>query len=312
MTIESRNMENKMLRKHSMLGMTGLGVALLVVCVVGSASADVDVDVTYDKDKTVVVTETITITKTVTIDVAVFVDADFGAEAEALINQTNSGNTVCQACTDRSDELIGSTNNNSGVIVVNQAAGDLNNQASAIAISVDLSPPNPPTTSEKEGLAFANSQAATEQGNGAYWVVNGETRFLAVEGSTIDSADSPAKVSEIVDAINDNTGVVHVNEATGTHANQANSLALAVGFGTGGVAISEADLGQLNTAMNAFESAAADGDDVGVHKSALISTSVSSNTGIVNMNQSVGNGSNQANIVAFSFIVGQETPVPTP
>jgi hypothetical protein len=99
-----------------------------------------------------------------------------------------------------------------------------------------------------------------------------------------------------------------VNQATGNNNNQANGLAIAVGLRPGGgVAIAEADLGQFNTYNTVLESNDAGGSDaqVGINKSATITGSVNDNTGVIGVNQTVGNMANQANIVAIAAATAQ-------
>jgi hypothetical protein len=94
----------------------------------GVASADVSVFATIDKDKDVVITEQIEIFKRVDLAVAVPLVATKAAESEALVNQTNTLNRSCTNCDEKRDTITGSGNANSGVLSINQAAGNMNNQ----------------------------------------------------------------------------------------------------------------------------------------------------------------------------------------
>jgi hypothetical protein len=93
--------------------------------------------------------------------------------------------------------------------------------------------------------------------------------------------------------------------------NQANQLSLAVSLlgdtHEGGVALSEADLGQLNVNNSAHESDSAPLDttdiQIGINKSASMTGSVSNNVGIVGVNQGAGNMANQGNNVSAAFVV---------
>jgi hypothetical protein len=86
--------------------------------------------------------------------------------------------------------------------------------------------------------------------------------------------------------------------------NQANALSLAVSLESGGVALAEADLGQINVFNTVHES---DSDPatpplIGVHKSANISSSVNYNIGVVGVNQAAGNMANQGNVVSIAAV----------
>jgi hypothetical protein len=88
--------------------------------------------------------------------------------------------------------------------------------------------------------------------------------------------------------------------------NQANALSLAVSL-SAGVALSEADLGQVNTFNTVRESDATSGGAVrvGINKNADIVGSISGNTGVVGVNQAVGNMANQANVVSIAAALGR-------
>jgi hypothetical protein len=114
--------------------------------------------------------------------------------------------------------------------------------------------------------------------------------------------------AEIVDSFSGNTGLVYGNQATGNMANQVNVLSLAFAIDDNGVAISEADLGQVNANSTVAESGdQTDNADFGVLKVASTVNSLNGNTGIVGVNQSVGNMANQANIVSVAA-VGSSLP----
>ena len=264
-----------------------LSIAGLIGFATVPASADVEVYVDYLKLKTVYVNEYIDIDKDVTIMVDVDVAPDRGSEAEALINQRNQDNEGCFNCAEKQDNIVGSVLDNSGLTVVNQAAGNMNNQGSAISISVDVLPGQPPEESPKTGGAFANAQAAADQRN---------------KGNRQDANELAEKSALIDGSINGNSGVIHVNQAPGNMNNQANALAMAVGFGEGNVALAESDLGQVNKDNSVNESAAEGLTPVGVNKQATIIGSIVGNSGVVGVNQAAGNMANQANVVSFAVV----------
>ena len=120
-----------------------LSVASIALLGGASAYADVTVTATIDKTKDITVTENITISTNVSAQTFISVTADKFAEADAIVNQSNHGNRACENCAEKTDQ-IGSTSgaandsvsNNTGYVSVNEAAGNMNNQASAFSISV--------------------------------------------------------------------------------------------------------------------------------------------------------------------------------
>jgi hypothetical protein len=262
----------------------------------GVAFADVDVFATIDKTKDVFIVEDIVVFKFVDLFVFVPLTATKAAESDALVNQTNTLNQSCTNCDEKRDTITGSGNTNSGVLSINQAAGNMNNQGNAVSIAVDVQvtatgPDDPPIPTQLESSGFAEAQAAVDQLNTANFV---DTVNLLFRSGAID------------DSLNDNSGVVHVNQAPGNMNNQANALSLAVSL-SAGVALSEADLGQVNTFNTVRESDATSGGAVrvGINKNADIVGSISGNTGVVGVNQAVGNMANQANVVSIAAALGR-------
>jgi hypothetical protein len=263
----------------------------------GGASADVSVLATIDKEKDVVITEAIRILKTVDLDVVVPLTATKAAESDALVNQTNAANRSCTNCDEKRDTITNSGNANSGVLSINQAAGNMNNQGNAVSIAVDVivTPgpgQTPPPSPDPQSAGFAEAQASVDQRNGA-------VRDLGP--NTVDTVNLLFRSGTIATSLNTNTGVVHANQAPGNMNNQANALSVAVSL-DGGVALSEADLGQVNVGNVVRESDATSGSDlrVGINKRAEITGSINGNTGIVGVNQAVGNMANQANVVSVA------------
>jgi len=263
---------------------------------IGTAYADVTVFATIDKDKDKFVFEQINKDKHVDLFVTVDVNVIKAAESDALVNQRNFANEACENCAEKRDFIENSGNFNSGIVTVNQAAGNMNNQASAVSVAIDVRT-TPPVGADvpapdPDDRGFAEAQAAADQRN---------------ENNLVESVNLLFRDSLISGSFNGNTGVVHVNQAAGNMANQANVLSLAAAF-TPGVALSEADLGQVNTFNTVLESDNGGTVFVGVHKSATITASVNGNTGIIGVNQSSGNMANQANVVSFAATQSPVTP----
>jgi hypothetical protein len=242
----------------------------------GLAAADVVVTATIDKTKDITITETITKTKNVNLHPFTILTADTGAESEALANQQNETNTVCATdCVEtKTDSISNSVNNNSGVAVVNQSAGDMNNQASALATAIGQVGPAGVAAAD-----FAEAQAAADQRNLANVVDDGDLSVIT-RTATLDGS------------VTGNTGIVLLNQSPGNMNNQANTVSVAIGPTGAGVALSEADLGQVNTGNQVTEAVST--------KLASITNAITGNTGIVGVNQSSGNMANQANVVSIA------------
>lgn len=288
------------------------GAATSALFFATSASADVFVEADINKTKDITVTQNVTIHKTIDLSVTVSILPEKAAEADGIINQTNWGNEGCGNCAEKRDEIINSIGGDTGIVNVNQSAGNMNNQGNAVSVAVDAIkdppsvPPPPPGTPPVDpgGSGFAHSQAHIEQVNGQE---DGETR-----GNLVDTVNLLFRDALIQNSINDNLGIVNVNQSSGSMNNQANQVALAVSLVDendqgGGVALAEADLGQVNAANIARES---DSDPTtpsdpffGINKSATIQGSINGNTGIVNVNQGSGNMANQANNVSAAVVI---------
>jgi hypothetical protein len=258
------------MRKWLVMSVIG-GLALLPAL----AFADVDIYVTINKDKHTDVWIDVDIDKDIDIDVDVDLKTKKAAQSDTLVNQKNERNEDKNFATGSSSLA---TVGGSGIVNVNQASGNMNNQANAVSVAVD-----PGGSSNNNGFhffdrfdpdsAFAHSQAAADQKN-----ENNESKnFFASSTSSLTVGGS---------------GIVNVNQASGSMNNQANAVSVAVGVGSqAGVALSEADLGQVNSynvAVSAFYSSTA-------------SMSVTG-TGITNVNQSSGHMNNQSNVVSVAAV----------
>jgi hypothetical protein len=303
--------------KKTLLATAGSALALALLAYSMPASADVDVTVTVNKTKDITVTEFITIFKTVLIDVTADVTYRAAAEADAIVNQTNEDNTVTHTVIQlgndpetgepitedqitnfgirRTASIEDSILNNTGIVNVNQDVGNMNNQGNQVALAV-ATPANTGNNNFKKVLL--NSQSEAEQINQNNQVFESEQPDPETDFFTGPNNES----SSISGSINDNVGVVNVNQSSGNMNNQANSEALAVAIDLAGVALSEAALGQVNVNNNGGESQSAGVVEAGVTKLASITDSVNGNTGVGGVNQAAGNMANQANIFSLSFI----------
>lgn len=297
-----------------LLTTTAIGLALGLLPATG-AMADVFVTATINKTETIDVTENLAKTKTAQIIVN-FNNADLvgAAQANAVANVSNTNNIVSFANGSASflESALGSTlgaiatnffngqngastamlihksasitdsiNNNQGIVGVNQDVGNMDNQANIVSFATDVTSP--------AGSTFANSQADISQLNENNFVWHVEAPFTG----TAPPVDLSASITG---SINDNVGVVGVNQSAGNMNNQTNSLALAVGPDAV-YALAEANLGQENTHNTIME--------LNTDKTDTISGSVNGNQGITQVNQSVGNMNNQASAFSISVLTSK-------
>lgn len=276
-----------------LLGTTVTVAALSLGAV--SASADVETFWDVDKLKTIDIDETITITKVVDINVTVDKIADKAAESMAHLNQSNLDNSACENCAEKRDIINNSIEDNTGIVSVNQAIGNMNNQGTVIAFAFDVGESEVGTD-----YGFAEAQAHVEQDNGAFRSYDRDdagniipgTGVLNDEGHDVDSANILFRDSILTDSINDNDGIVYVNQSSGQLNNQGNALSIAVSLSPG-VALAEADLAQLNAYSTVSEA--------NVNKRARMENVGLGNTGVIGVNQSSGVAANQANVIALSY-----------
>ncbi len=283
-------------RVLQIVGITG-AISLLM----GSqALADVFVTADITKFKDITVTVDVFKQKEVFIFVTQTLFAEGAAEADAIANQSNQENEVTgvDGVADNPNSAFGiqkaaditnSVNENQGVIGLNQDTSNMVNQANLVSLALTN------TGNGTEEASLTNSQAEAEQIN----TFNRVTHF-----EVLDVDLTPDLTASIEGSINDNTGVVGVNQNAGNMNNQLNALALAVGLGSK-FALSEASLGQFNVGNSV--------DEIETVKTNLLSFSVNGNSGIVGVNQSTGNMNNQASLVSMSVLTSSVAiTLPTP
>jgi hypothetical protein len=257
--------------------------------------------------KTISETENVNVTTNVAIVQPVTAVVNDAAEASATANQTNQSNKDCGNCAEKLDVLDSSSDLNTGLTSINQAAGNDNNQGTLVSAAIDTYVPSSggggTTNDPGTGQGFAHAQAEATQVNG------GTTAGDVALNNDVEAVDLQYRTGTIVNSVNSNNGLAFVNQATGNNDNQINELSVAFSERPSGVALAEADLGQFNTGNRVGE-----GDDgadpsapIGIHKSDTISASMNDNVGVFGVNQSVGNNGNQANLVSVAA-VGNNLP----
>ncbi len=312
-----------------------LGAAAAVALSATPAMADVFVFADIEKDKYVDVDVDIDIFKFLIVDAEVFLNGEKAAEAETLVNQTNTYNHACENCAEKDDVIGNSVNRNNGVVSVNQASGNMNNQGNAVSVAVSGT-----AGDGAEGTlgALAHAQSVVDQRQGFFVDVfpdddNGVvTEVPDVEGvpdvgdeeQSQTTGQSLAEVAEeagvslpddhgsfglpnVVNSINVVfrnaiiTGSINDNVG-GVHVNQSagninnqTNVFTAAIGQDAGVALSDVDLAQSNWLNQVNERK--------VVKTAQITGSITGNSGVVGVNQSSGNMANQANV----FTLGAAT-----
>lgn len=269
-----------------------LGTAAALALSAGPVWADVMTHADIDKERDKLVFELVVKIKLAAVIVLVQDRPEKFAESEVVVNQRNQDNSACENCSEKEDLLRNSGSDNSGITSINQSAGSMNNQGTAIAFSIDVGggvPDLPPG----EGSGFAEAVAQAEQINFANDV---DTINILFRNAIIDTSG------------NDNTGVLYVNQAAGNINNQTNALSVAVSL-VPGIALADSYLGQYNTGNTVDEvNDATDGPGF-VNKLAAIGGtgdgvgSFNRNMGILGVNQTAGNMANQANVVSLATAI---------
>lgn len=275
-------------------------LALMVgVASIGTALADpkgIEIDANFIKDKDTYVTENIYREKAVFLQATVAPDVTKMSESLAMINQWTGGNTMTENETLRTDTITNAVNNNIGLTILNQTAGDLNNQASSASGAANAG---------NTGVVYGEAQAGAEQNSKGNTLLERDLTWFSSDPQAIDGDPNtptklPGKTATITNAIKNNLGVVHVNQSVGNMNSQANSLALSTSFGEGGIVLTDAVLGQKQSGNTVFE--------YNTWRQAVLQDAVKNNTGIISLNQSAGSLGNQANVVAIGVAVTLTTP----
>ncbi len=214
------------------------------------------------------------------------IPTDGAAEADSLVKQRNRNQIVDHDHGTDGDPnplqlsatLDNSGNTNSGVLQMNQDVGNMVNQGNVASVAITES-----------GTSITDANAAASQ-------VNRNNRSRTVVPFDLENWNKQALIN---DSLNDNSGVIHVNQNAGDMNNQLNVTTLAVGGGSI-VAMADSELGQFNTGNTVF--------DTNTQKRDQIIGSVNTNSGIVNVNQSSGKFNNQATVVSFAGVANINVP----
>jgi hypothetical protein len=222
----------------------------------------------------------------VTKDKNVVIDSDFArnlvsaAEAFSINNQVNERNEIGRSTNapqgqdgffnfllNLSATMDDSVSDNQGVLGLNQDAGNVNNQANVVSTAIIQQD----VEAADAAPSFAHSEASTEQRNTENQEEHlSELRRIDPDGDLTPGNLVRDKTAAIRNSVNNNSGIIGINQATGNGLNQSNNIAVSVGIGSV-LALSEADLGQENS-NNTLE-------DVNTVKLDVIRGSVNGNQG---------------------------------
>ncbi|MCJ7617285.1 MAG: hypothetical protein MUO43_12200 [Desulfobacterales bacterium] len=290
------------------------------------ALADVTVLGTIDKTKTKTVDESVSIDKAIYVGVKQVIHPSNSAEAQALKNDVNKGNTVTEETTppvaptyytdpiDQQQVMLdpgspavpviksavidgGSMDAAAGIINVNQSPGSINNQGNAVALSYSDIPATvtevtDPLKGETEymGGVFLHAESSAELINGGL-----DDVVDSIGAGNVVTADPGTTRTNTIDgALNGISGILGVNQSAGNINNQNNAASLSVGSAV--AALSEADLGLYNVGNVSNENGTVTTDSI-------TNAALASASGIIGVNQSSGNMNNQANVVAACLLV---------
>ncbi len=263
-----------------------------------------DGDVQFFADKTITLTETFTYTETVAFTgTGKFL---FDGEAWAKIQQQQElyfltlTELSSDFFTNKSASISGSYNDGAGIANVNQAPGNMNNQANEVAISLGNSgvlvePISAPETFQ--GM-FCEAQVVAVQYNGILYHPETDTREPA---GNIYNTGGFSKSDLITDSFANFSGVANVNQSAGSLNNQGNAVAIAGGIDQIVVKAATNVMLAQNNAYNTMTEGTF-GPAVGNNTSDTISAgSFNGAFGVFNVNQASGSLNNQKNVVAIAF-----------
>jgi hypothetical protein len=300
-----------------------LCAALLVCATVPMAFADVDVETEVDKDWQADICIEANIEKAIYLGVKQLAPVDSSAQADVTKNDANVGNVVVEIpqikvipgndVLEEPDTVIvepvlplailtdWAFNSASGVISVNQAPGNANNQGNAVAVAF---------ADDKTAFLSAAAHVEKEIGTSDERLDAGLIGTIVYE--LVDNSDAEKNPfanlggtniviglkTERKDKIDENafqnaTGVIGVNQSAGNCNNQDNAVAMAVGSDPT-ASLAEADLGMVTANGLLIEFDVDKTDEI-------VDYAFSSAHGVLSVNQSSGNCNNQGNTVAVSI-----------
>jgi len=300
-----------------------------------AALADVYVQAYITKDKTLTVDESYDVHKFVHLFTWDWIPVDASSEQHIFKNQRNQFNFVQDEDAQASANITGSAATTTGIVLINQAPGFINNQGNEVSVTFAESPgnvgyrPQPSPTIDSTPLSFdgvpqvaqfnpetagvfAHAEVSVQQVNGQDppKATDPQGTTFPSYGFSLDPGSfsneyinvDPSTLSDTIDgSFGGGTGVVGVNQAAGSLNNQNNALAVALGDHVVH-ALGEADLGQFNSfnEVNVIDQ---------VRTDTISGDSFSGFSGVAMVNQSSGSINNQANVVDIAVGTSVTFPV---
>jgi hypothetical protein len=310
--------------------------AFLALLAVGAAKADVFVTAHVDKTKTLTVDETVDIHKFAFFVTFDFVATDSVAEQDVVKNQSNTENSVEDEFAKSTTSIDSSVSTASGIVLINQASGFINNQGNEVGVTYAKSPGNQgyrpvpsPTTSTTYTLFAPTADEPANCAQTSPGTCKGVPvgQFVVTKPLSISTASqaevaswAPATAGVFAHAQTDveqtNADNNYLNINTSTNSDDING---SFGGGSGVVGVNQAS-GHLNNQNNALAIAVGEpavyalGEvDLGqfnTNQSVEATDQIRSDTieggsfngfaGVAMVNQSSGSMNNQANAVTIA------------
>ncbi len=274
----------------------------LLACALPALAGDGDVQFYAYKDITL--TETFDYSETATFSgTGLFLFSGEGwakiQEQQELYNLFLGVDTVETAVRKQTNITSGSYDFATGIANVNQSAGNMNNQANEVALSLahEGTPAGPGSEPGTYGGMYCEAQIVSVQYNGILYDPATDTRANAFNTLVFSNNN----LSDNIDSsFNGFEGIANVNQSAGYLNNQGNAVAIAGGIDQ--VVVKAAT--NVMLAQNSAYNTATDGADTafpGSTTSDSIGNSFNNAFGVTNVNQAAGSLNNQKSAVAISF-----------
>ncbi len=274
----------------------------LLACALPALAGDGDVQFYAYKDITL--TETFDYSETATFSgTGLFLFSGEGwakiQEQQELYNLFLGVDTVETAVRKQTNITSGSYDFATGIANVNQSAGNMNNQANEVALSLahEGTPAGPGSEPGTYGGMYCEAQIVSVQYNGILYDPITDPRAYA--SNTLVFSNN--NLSDNIDSsFNGFEGIANVNQSAGYLNNQGNAVAIAGGIDQ--VVVKAAT--NVMLAQNNAYNRATDGGSVefpGSTTSDSIGNSFNNAFGVTNVNQAAGSLNNQKSAVAISF-----------
>ncbi len=192
-------------------------------------------------------------------------DADY-ASSQGTFESEIYGNSIYEEIQSSTTEISGSSNENSGIISVNQASGSMNNQENVRIVTL---------------ISEANSLSNMQM-----------SKVARISSNEVQTKGSNNRKNIIEDSFNENSGIIGVNQSSGNYNIQSNNLLMAIG---GLVTLDNMELEEVIFSDNVIN------QDESSERLNLVNNSFSNTYGIVQVTQASGDMSVLGNNLALSI-----------